>query len=287
MKYLILVLFLIIFSAPAIGAENTENKSDAQLLFEKSLEMLKPLSDEQIKSFREFSKQQEEALSPVIPTLQTRTIRVSLEPGKKSPVIYTTPNTVTAIIFHDNTGSPWKVTSLTNGSPSSFQVLKPEIAEGNLVNILPLKSNSSTNIVLTLEQKDIPLVLGVQSDNIKANSRLADSMVLVQLAHAGPNALTPSIERISETVSSAMLAFLDQVPPNNALRVQTSLQVENLKVWKYEDKIFIRTKDLLLFPSWSASVNGAGNIKCYEIYHNNTRILLSIDGQIQAIDLEL
>ncbi len=141
--------------------------------------------------------------------------------------------------------------------------------------------------MLTLEQKDIPLVLAIQSDNIKANSRLADSMVLVQLAHAGPNALTPSIERISETVSSVMLAFLDQVPPNNALRVQTSLQVENLKVWKYEDKIFIRTKDLLLFPSWSASVNGAGNIKCYEIYPNNTRILLSIDGQIQSIDLEL
>ncbi len=286
MKYFYLFSIFFMFSTSVYAVENSE-KSNAQLLFEQSLEMLKPLSNDQIREFREFSKEQEEAFSPATPSLQTRTLRVTLEPGKKSPLIYTTPNTATAIVFHDITGSPWKITSLTNGSPNSFQVLKPEIPESNLINILPLKSNASTNIVITFEKKDIPLVLAVQSDNIKASSRFADSMVLVQLAHNGPNAIIPSIEKIEETVSSTMLAFLDQVIPKEAKRYKTSLNVENLKVWKFENKIFIRTKDFLVFPSWSASVNGAGSIKCYEISSNSTRILLSVDGKIQTIDLEL
>ncbi len=260
--------------------------SNAQLLFEESLELLKPLSDEQIKQFREFSKQQDEALSPAIPKLRTRMVQVTLEPGRQPITVHTTANTVTAIVFHDNTGSPWEITSLTNGSPTNFQILKPEIPDGNLINILPLKSNVSSNIVVTLKDKDIPMIIAIQSDNIKASARSGDSMVLVKLAHMGPKAVAPIVEKFDETVNSTMLSILDHVPPQEAKLLKLSSKVPNLKIWQYKKKLYIRTQDLLIFPSWLASVHGAGNIKCYEVTASHKRILLSVNGVIQTIDLE-
>ncbi len=269
------------------ATQNQQKQETAQQLFEQSLELLKPLSDEQIKQFREFSRQQEEAIAPSIPHLGTRTVRVKLEPGNSPTKVFTTANTVTALVFHDVTGSPWEVTSLTNGSPAYFQILKPEIPEGNLVNILPLQSNASSNLIITLKDKDIPLVIALQSDNVKSSKRNADSMLLIQIAQMGPKAIIPVVERIEETVSSSMMSFLDQVPPEGARLVNTSSNIPNFKAWQYQDKLFVRTTNLLVFPSWTASVNGANSVKCYEISSPSSRLLLSVDGKIQTIDLEL
>ena len=115
---------------PAAGKAAPAPKQDAQALFEESLRQMMPLDEQHIQQYRERSDQRERALLPVPPSLRTRSVRVSLEPGRVPVPVLTTANVATSLVFHDATGQPWPITSVTNGGPTFFQVLRPELAGG-------------------------------------------------------------------------------------------------------------------------------------------------------------
>ena len=258
---------------------------EAQALFEESLRQMMPLDEGQIQEYRERSDQRERALLPVSPALNSRTVRVSLEPGGAPIKVLTTANIATSLVFHDSTGQPWPVTSVTNGGPNYFQVLRPDLPDGNLLNVMPTQGYGTSTIVVTLEKRDIPLVIRLESDSVRSPKRKADALVLFQLAHLGPKASVPSIENIKETADSAMLAFLDRVPPDEATRVRMEPCQEKVIVWAYNGKHYIRTSHTLMWPAWTAVVNGAGNVKCYEA-PITARVMFSINGRIRTIILK-
>ncbi len=205
---------------PSSGTAAPAPKQDAQALFEESLRQMMPLEERHIQQYRERSDQRDRALLPVSPTLNTRTVRVSLEPGRAPVRVFTTANIATSLVFHDATGQPWPITSVTNGFPSAFQVLRPELPEGNLLNILPTQGHATSTLVVTLEKRDVPLVVRLESDSVCSPERRADALVLFQMAHHGPRAATPLIREIRGTADTAMLAFLDRVPPKGAVRLR-------------------------------------------------------------------
>jgi intracellular multiplication protein IcmK len=268
------------------GASKPEDKKpDAQTLFQESLRQMMPLNEGQIQEYREHSDQRERALLPVSPALASRTARVSLEPGNAPVKVFTTANVATSLVFHDSTGQPWPITSVTNGGPSFFQVLRPELPDGNLLNVMPTQGYGTSTIVVTLEKQDIPLVIRLESDSVRAPERKADALVLFQLAHYGPKAALPIIEGIKETVDSSMLAFLDHVPPAKAVRVLLEPAMDKLTVWKFNNHHYIRTSHTLMWPAWIAVVNGAGNVKCYEA-PATSRIMISNNGRMQTVILK-
>ena len=258
---------------------------DAQALFEESLRQMMPLDQGQIQEYRLRSDERDRALLPVSPTLNTRTVRVTLEPGRSPVPVYTTANIATSLVFHDSTGQPWPITSVTNGGPSHFQVLRPELPDGNLLNVMPTQGYATSTIVVTLENRDIPLVIRLESDSVRAPERKADALVLFQLAHHGPKATLPIIKDIKETADSSMLAFLDRVPPEKAARVRVEPGSDDILVWNYNGKHYLRTTHTLMWPAWTAVVNGAGNIKCYEV-PVTSRLMLSKNGQLQTLLLK-
>ena len=260
-------------------------KPDAQSLFEESLRQMMPLNEGQIQEYRERSDQREKALLPVSPSLNSRTVRVSLEPGNKPVTVLTTANVATSLVFHDSTGQPWPITSVTNGGPNFFQVLRPELPDGNLLNVMPTQGYGTSTIVVTLEKRDIPLVIRLESDSVRSPKRAADALVLFQLAHHGPKAALPIIEDIKETVDSTMLAFLDHVPPAKAARIRLEPAPDKLALWRMGESHYIRTSHMLMWPAWTAVVNGAGNIKCYEA-PVTSRIMISVNGRVQTIILK-
>jgi intracellular multiplication protein IcmK len=270
---------------PGQTGNTGSKKPDAQSLFEESLRQLMPLDEGQIQEYRERSDQRERALLPVSPNLNSRTVRVSLEPGTAPVAVRTTANVATSLVFHDSTGQPWPVTSVTNGGPSFFQVLRPELPDGNLLNVMPVQGYGTSTIVVTLANRDIPLVIRLESDSVRSPERKADALVLIQLAHYGPKAAVPIVADIKETVDSSLLAFLDHVPPAKAVRIPTEPNPEKLNVWKFNDRHYIRTSHTLMWPAWTAVVNGAGNIKCYEA-PVTSRIMLSESGRIQTVILK-
>lgn len=258
---------------------------DAQALFEESLRQMMPLDQGQIQEYRLRSDERDRALLPVSPTLNTRTVRVTLEPGRSPVPVYTTANIATSLVFHDSTGQPWPITSVTNGGPSHFQVLRPELPDGNLLNVMPTQGYATSTIVVTLENRDIPLVIRLESDSVRAPERKADALVLFQLAHHGPKATLPIIKDIKETADSSMLAFLDRVPPEKAARVRVEPGSDDVLVWNYNGKHYLRTTHTLMWPAWTAVVNGAGNTKCYEV-PVTSRLMLSKYGQLQTLLLK-
>ena len=233
------------------AAQDTADKKarDAQALFEESLRQMMPLDENQIQEYRSRSDERDRALLPVSPTLNTRTVRVTLEPGRSPVPVFTTANIATSLVFHDSTGQPWPVTSVTNGGPSFFQVLRPELPDGNLLNVMPTQGYATSTFVVTLQDRDIPLVIRLESDSVRAPRRKADALVLFQLAHHGPKAALPIIRDIN-------------------------------------GKHYLRTTHTLMWPAWTAVINGAGNTKCYEI-PVTSRLMLSRNGQIQTIRLQV
>lgn len=272
-------------TAQAAAQPNPPKQPDAQALFEESLRQMMPLDDRQIQEYRKHSDQRERALLPVSPALNSRTVRVSLEPGTAPVKVFTTANIATSLLVHDSTGQPWPITSVTNGGPAFFQVLRPELPDGNLLNIMPTQSYGTTTIVVTLEKQDIPLVIRLESDSVRGPERRADALVLFQIAQFGPKAKAPVIQDIKETVNSYMLAFLDQVPPADAVRVRMEPKLDKVQVWKLGEAHYIRTSHALMWPAWTAAVNGAGNVKCYEL-PITSRVMLSIDGTMQTLVLK-
>lgn len=263
------------------AAEN-KKEQDAQRFFEESLQNMMPLDQEQIKEYRKRSDQRDRALLPMPAALNSRTVRVALEPGQPPVKVLTTSNIATSLVFHDSTGQPWPITSVTNGGPSFFQILKPELPDGNLLNIMPLQAYGASNIVVTLAKRDMPLVIRLEADSTRSTERRADAMVLFQLAHHGPNAQTPITKNIRETTSSAMLAFLDRVPPAEAIRMRTEPKDDKVEIWKLDNTHYIRTSHTLMWPAWLSVVNGAGDVRCYET-PVTPRILLSRQGAIQTL----
>ena len=259
-------------------------KPDVQSLFEESLRQMMPLDDSQIQEYRKHSDQRDRALLPVSPARNSRTVRVSLEPGKTPVKVFTTANIATSLLIHDSTGQPWPITSVTNGGPAFFQVLRPELPDGNLLNVMPSQGYGTTTLVVTLEKQDIPLVVRLESDSVRGPERKADALVLFQIAQHGPRAKVPLIQDIKETVSSSMLAFLDHVPPAEAVRVKVEPKTDKVQVWKLGELHYIRTSHTLVWPAWTAAVNGAGGMKCYEV-PVTSRIMISQTGSMQTLVL--
>ena len=261
------------------------NPDDAQELFQESLRQMMPLNQEQIRQYREKSDQRERALLPVAPSLGSKTVRVTLEPGHAPAVVHCTANIATSLVFHDTTGQPWPITSVTNGGPQAFQILRPELPDGNLLNVMPVQPYGSANIVVTLAKQDIPLVIRLESDSVRSPERKADGLVLFQITHFGPNAQAPLTKEIKETASSAMLAFLDHVPPTSATRVTFTPKDDSTILWKLEGKHYLRTMHSLMWPAWLSVVNGAGGIKCYEM-PITPRLMLSRNGVVETFKIK-
>lgn len=272
-------------STKSVSEQRANNPQDAQKIFEESLRQMMPLDEEQIHKFRMRSDEREKAILPVSPALSSRSVRVSLEPGQNPVSVHTTANVATSLVFHDSTGQPWPITSVTNGSPSFFQILRPELPDGNLLNVTPTQSHATSTLVVTLQDRDVPLLIRLESDSVRGPKRNADALVLFQLAHHGPKASIPLLKEIKETANSNMLAFLDRVPPENSIRLTLSPASADILGWEYEGKRYLRTRHSLVWPAWLAVVNGPGNVKCYEVAPTS-RVMLSVDGEIQTIQVK-
>ena len=90
----------------------------------------------------------------------------------------------------------------------------------------------------------------------------------------------PLTKEFRESASSVMLAFLDHTPPSEAVRIPLEPQ-EGMTLWEYRKTYYLRTRDSLMWPAWSAVVNGAGGIRCYEV-QKTPRLLVSRDGVIET-----
>ena len=251
-----------------------------ELAFEQILNNLLPLKPDQIRELRrQIDITDRAAADPVRPEQPSvSSLDVSLGPGGAPPEIRTASGRVTALSFYDVTGAPYPVSAVVVGNPSLFQVEAP-IPEGNLVTITPLAPYAEGNMVITLLDQSVPILV-----KLLAGTEVVDYRLDMRVAARGPLAAAPIqfVDSSPQVGSPLISSFLDGLPPETAEPV--ALDQPGLSAWRLNNALYLRTRMTLLSPAWSNSAAGAGGLKVY-VVPDVPVILASDNGRLVSVQV--
>lgn len=297
------LLLALAFTAPAFAAqpaapEPPEQSVEGALTPEEediinrafkgaNIEML-PMSPKQINQFQKRMDETIEAIHPSPPPkLIRRSQSIALQPGGATPVVRIAPGYVSSILVVDATGAPWPITTSTVGNDKWFSVVRPETAEGNLITVSPLTNHASSNLAITLANRDMPLLIQlVVADKAEDKKPYeADALVSFQINATGPNAKPPIVgDRIDSPATPDMISFLDGVPPIGAIAVKFDREIPGVSAWEYQGMVYLRSQYPARWPAWTQVARGSGEVRVYAM-PKTPSIILSIDGQNTAFSI--
>ncbi len=282
-----IVLFCFIMLSPASWghAEDRGIKKILDQQLQDSLDGL--LTPEQLKVFKKTKQATEKAIRNPVPKLISRTIKISLRPGSPIPLLKVVPGYVASITVYDNTGQPWPVLSAIPGNKVFFQVERPEVLPGNGITVSALTDYAHTNVVSNLDGLSQMLNIHLSTVDPDKEKWETDSSISLQIDQRGPNASIPVVgEPMPSSITETVNAFIDGVPPINAVKLIISPQMAALDVWLYEEKLYVRSLDPVQWPRIVSIAPGAGGkLKVYET-EKASSLLISHNGQTQVVGLE-
>ncbi|MEO0394160.1 MAG: DotH/IcmK family type IV secretion protein [Pseudomonadota bacterium] len=258
--------------------------SAEELAFQQVLDGLLPLNPDQIRELRrQIDITDRAAADPVRPEQPSvSSLDVSLAPGRAPPEIRTAAGRVTALSFYDVTGAPYPVSAVVIGNPNLFQVEAP-IPEGNLVTITPLAPYAEGNMVITLLDQSVPILV-----KLLAGTEVVDYRLDMRVGARGPLAAAPVqfVDSSPQVGGPLISSFLDGLPPDTAEPV--ALDQPGLSAWRLNNALYLRTRMTLLSPAWSNSAAGAGGLKVYVV--PDVPVLLASDNgrlvSVRVVDQE-
>lgn len=241
---------------------------------------LLPLTPAQIRDFRARIDRTREAMyGRTPPDLLTRSRPISIAPGAPVPVIKLSPGFVTTLVFLDQTGAPWPITSYAVGAPKQFNVIEPKIQQGNILTVAALNSHEMSNIAVTLANEATPVILMFRTDDANA-----DAMVALRINRPGPNAVTSAVgPAITTADNPVLMSFLDGIPPEGAVALDSG--DAQLAVWRYQHSLYVRTRYGAVWPAWQAvNADPASSVHVYQMPVVSS-LILSVDGKTRTFDL--
>ncbi|MCP4024111.1 MAG: hypothetical protein GY729_19875 [Desulfobacteraceae bacterium] len=291
-----IILFLIVLLCPmGMGVMIAGNfkgaGSDEKTLKEKfneSLIEVLPMSSDQIRTLKKRISGTEKAMRNVPPPkITSKTKRLSLSPGTTTCVVSLVAGYVSSLVFYDVTGASWPVTSVTNGNQNHFAVTRPQVLPGNLLTVSALTEHGDTNLVITLEGHDIPVIIQLKTiDRVLGKESRTDALIAFQVEHRGPYAKDPVFDDPIETsIDDIMLSFVDGVPPAGATKVDLAPAKQGINVWSYDTYLYCRSRYSLVWPAWNQEASSAGgDFKVYRL-PKVPSIMFSINGQYITLDI--
>lgn len=245
-----------------------------------------PMSPGQINQFQQKMDETMQAMHPAPPPkMNSRSLHVSLQPGGKTPIVRVAPGYVSSLLIVDATGAPWPITTVTVGNPKWFSVVKPETSEANLITVAPMTNHASTNLTVTLQGRDMPLIVQVLVADAAEDKKAyeADALVSFQIDAHGPKAKLPVLgDTVRSPASPELISFIDGVPPPGAKEVQLRPEIPGIQAWAYNSQIYLRTRHPAMSPAWSQIARGSGDLRVY-VMPQVPSLMLSVDGQIQSV----
>ena len=228
----------------------------------------------------------------------SREVNVSFAPGIAISIISTVKGYPSAVSFFDNTGQPWPVEWDTNSDPAAvstgnncnvqqnggggpsveaigFLVCTP--AKGsNVLEITPMSVAPRGGLVVSLQGAPKPLTFLLMSGNSTYDADLS-----VHVAGPGPNAQVAAVapdQEAPDTGAPYLTGMLEGVPPADATPLSVEgVSPEDLRAWKLNGNVYLRTTDTLLSPEWTNTEAEAGTT-VYEV-PDTPVVLLSANGQ--------
>jgi intracellular multiplication protein IcmK len=260
--------------------------AERQRIYQESLSMLLPASTEEIRGYRKKADEKAKAASDApIGELLSRTVPIRPEPGEKPPVVSLTPNMVAALIFLDSEGKIWPIASSVLGSGSLFQAeTLGESSPGKMI-VAPLVNHGTSNLIVTLRDLDMPLVIELTASSALNEGRSVDSLVIFQVGQAGPGSsggkkggAPPPPKALDER----LYAVMDSMSPKGGRRLKASPALEGEAVYLAGASMYLRTRRSLLWPAPKAKASGPGSLAVYEL-SPATKLLLTSDGEISEL----
>lgn len=225
------------------------------------------------------------ATGPVEPPRPvTGTITANLAPGATPIVVRTSIGYGASISFIDSTGAPWPIDSPPhNFAPLNFKVLgMPSVSDkslGSVITITALSAYQSGSLSVLLKNIPFPIPITLVSGQKEVDSRLD-----IRIPMPGPNAAASDKGDSTPGLNSALLPFLNGMPPDTAKQVKSSSP--DVLAWMEGDVLVIKTGSLLLAPAYKDSVRSADGMAVYSIQRTPV-VTLSDKGAVRRVSLEL
>lgn len=178
----------------------------------------------------------------VVPRISTLT--VNLSPGASLPVLRTTTNQASTLMFTDNTGAPWPLAAPPyNGNPDGFAV--SFIPDSSVMTVQAKRQYDRGNVTAYLKGLAVPVIIDVNSGEAgnDTGARVIDSRLDLRIPQRGPLAKKmPAGQSKIGLNNPTLQAFLDGVPPKEARRLKTQGDLPDTQVWQMGDDLYIRSR---------------------------------------------
>ena len=251
-----------------------KEQSLADMAFRQMLNDQVPMTPRQIRLWRKRLDETDRAAHGDAPAkLRNRETVMSLEPGAKSGQVHVVPGYASSVRIIDSTGEPWPVTSVTVGNSQWFDVKQLDLEPYNMLQIQSAEEHADTNMILTLEGHDVPIIVRLVTDYSAERMAISDSLVTIQVEERGPYAAQPLVsagtQRGSATTSRRLMAYLDGIPPSEAKELKISPESHSGDVRLYSDgeDFVLRLSDGngLVWPAWKEVTRGSNGVRVYRL----------------------
>lgn len=248
--------------------------------FQEALKMIAPMSPEQIEEYNRQLDARDRARGKEIESINsgTRSVRLSMRPGERPPVIKVSPGWISTLTFSDVTGAPWPVMNVLSGNRDAYEALNAGAAgDTNMITISTKQAYIRSNLAVTLIGASVPVILTL--DPTESN---IDVRVDIQVDQRGPKAAYDMLSGsgLAPTNDSTMLAFLDGVPPEGAKKLQTGSS--EVQAWRYDEQLYVRTSRTMLSPAYMSKQSNVSGTNVY-VLNEAPVLLLSDNGRMFSV----
>lgn len=276
-------------------AQDTDKDAPAKEerpLTDEEIRLLYPLLEKHIKQLKAESRKQARAQNTPLtsPKLLRDVHELQLDPGSPIPVIKVSDRFVTTLTFHDVTGQPWPITSVTTALEESFSFQKgsPEQNNDHTLSITPSALYSSGNIIIYFEGLSTPVPFMLEfSDDEVVIERQYTMIGQGPRAASVPTGVSLNVRRTGSELSG----FLDLVPPPGAkpLVVQEGYN-RIVNAWLLNGEMYVRTPLTIMSPGFSEFAQGSGptgsEMKIFKLTSPANVLLVSNRGQAEFVTVE-
>jgi intracellular multiplication protein IcmK len=235
--------------APRLPGNSRAGEGLPPEIFNEAVNSQIPLSPEQVREVLRLEEQVRRAAAvrtgPMPSPTQT-SVRLSFAPGRTPHVLRLDYNTVTSIVFTDQTGSPWPIQAYSIAD--NLFTTTPSTAGGkdapktHIFTISPKARFAQANVSFQLEGAPAPIVMVVMSDQKEVDYRLDVTMMA-----RGPNAQTPRVESAPLAGQPMeLVSALDGITPEGSIKLNSSSP--EVQAWLHQNRLIVRTNLDLISP---------------------------------------
>lgn len=268
-------------SYPSVqGYLDKEATPDQTEAFNAVTDQAMPMTAEQIQAMRRMMAASQRAAAapaetPARPVTSSQL--VSLAPGATPPVVRLSAGFISTLVFVDATGADWPITSIDNGNPDAFNISWDK--QGNTLMIQAKKAYTFGNLAIVMKGLSTPVMLTLVPGQKEIDYRI-DFRV---------SGLSPDSQRglvgngLPNTANNELLRVLDNIPPEDAVLLK--VPGGQARAWLANEKIYLRTRFLLLSPGYISVMKSPDGTYAYEI-QKTPSILISQYGKPVELRVE-